>query len=122
MNATTTIAAAATVLLLSALLAGCVTAPADVPPTFVDQRNYLNRSCDELRELRIEGEAAVAALSQKQTSARRRSIAYNWLLVVGSGALTKDRSEALGRAKGELLAIKSAEAQNCGSRAEGSAG
>ena len=124
MNATTTIAATATVLLLSALLAGCVTAPADVPPSFVDQRNYLNRSCDELRELRTEGEVAVATLSQKQTSARRRSIAYNWLLVVGSGALTKDRSEALGRAKGELLAIKSADAQNCGrtSETEASAG
>ena len=116
------IATALAVLLLSALLAGCVSAPADVPPSFVDPRNYISRSCDELRELRADGEAAVATLSQKQTSARRRSIAYNWLLVVGSGALTKDRSEALGRAKGELLAIKSAEAQNCGATAEASAG
>ena len=95
------------------MIAGCVTAPDDVPPTFVDQRAYMSHSCDELRTLRAEGEEAVRALTEKQTSARRRSIAYNWLLVVGSGALTKDRSEALGRAKGELQAIKAAEVQIC---------
>ena len=94
-------------------IAGCVSAPDEVPPTFVDQRAYLSYSCEELRELQTEGVAAVAALSEKQTSARRRSIAYNWLLVVGSGALTKDRSEALGRAKGELLAIEAALPQVC---------
>ena len=96
-------------------IAGCVTAPADVPPTFVDQRAYLTHSCAELRKLHSEGTAAVAALSEKQTSARRRSIAYNWLLVVGSGALTKDRSEALGRAKGEVRAIEAAVGQVCDS-------
>ena len=98
---------------VSCVVAGCVTAPDEVPPTFVDQRAYLSHSCEELRELQTEGSAAVAALSEKQTSARRRSIAYNWLLVVGSGALTKDRSEALGRAKGELLAIEAALPQVC---------
>lgn len=98
---------------VSCVIAGCVTAPDEVPPTFIDQRAYLSHSCEELRKLQTEGTAAVATLSEKQTSARRRSIAYNWLLVVGSGALTKDRSEALGRAKGELLAIEAALPQVC---------
>lgn len=100
--------ATALAIVLMAFLAGCVTAPADIPPTYVDQRAYADYSCAELLQLRNDGEAAVAELSRKQTSARRRSIAYNWLLVVGAGALTKDRAEAVGRAKGELKAINSA--------------
>ena len=100
--------ALAAAIVLVAFLTGCVTAPADIPPTYVDQRAYTDYSCSELLQLRDDGEAALAELSDKQTKARWRSIAYNWVLVIGAGALTKDRSEVLGRTKGELLAIKSA--------------
>lgn len=114
MNATTTIRSLCA-LAAATIISGCVSAPDDVQPTFVDQRAYMSHSCDELRKLYADGKAAVASLETKQTSARRRSIAYNWLLVVGAGALTKDRSEALGRAKGELLAIEAALPRVCGS-------
>lgn len=95
--------------------AGCATVPDNARLTYVDQRAHLNHSCNELRALRAAGEDAVATLGDKQSSARKRSIAYKWLLAVGgaSTASKKARSEALGRAQGELLAIKSAVAHVC---------
>lgn len=90
------------------LVSGCVAAPTDIQPTYVDGSKYAGMTCDQLKGRKAETEVALAALSKKQSSARARSIAYNILLVAGSGALAKDRADQIGVVKGELLAIEDA--------------
>ena len=57
---------------------------------------------------------ALAVLSSKQDNARGRAIAYNLVLIAGSGALVKDRADAIGVVKGEIATLESNIAQRCG--------
>ncbi|MDC0069349.1 hypothetical protein OAL10_11260 [Gammaproteobacteria bacterium] len=107
------------ILILSTVLfvQGCVSTAAGVQATFVDPAQFKDLSCTDLVAGKNQRQNALAALSDKQDNARSRAIAYNLLLVVGSGALVKDRSDQIGVVKGEIAAIESTIAQSCGSGA-----
>lgn len=100
-----------------ALVQGCVSTAAGVQASFVDPIQFKDLSCAELVAGKNQRSNALAALSEKQDNARSRAIAYNLLLVVGSGALVKDRSDQIGIVKGEIAAIDSNIVQNCGNGA-----
>ena len=89
-------------------IAGCVSAPEGVPPSFVDPAKYAHYSCAQVTAAKQEASVALANLSEKQSGARARGIAYNLLLIPGAGALAKDRAGEIGLPKGELLALESA--------------
>lgn len=99
------------------LIQGCVSTAAGVQATFVDPVQYKELSCGELVAGKQQRANALATLSSKQDSARSRAIAYNLLLIVGSGALVKDRADQIGVVKGEIAAIESNIAQRCGNGA-----
>lgn len=97
------------IILIGALtLGGCVASPESIPPLYTERAPYDEMPCDELLVAKQEATLLLAELSKKQSSARARSITYNLLLVVGSGALTKDRSEQIGMVKGKIQAIEGA--------------
>ena len=79
-----------------------------VAPSFVDPAKYANYTCAEVTAAKQEATVALANLSEKQSGARARGIAYNLLLIPGAGALAKDRAGEIGVLKGELLALESA--------------
>ena len=89
-------------------IGGCVSAPEGVAPSFVDPAKYAHYTCAEVTAAKQEATVALANLSEKQSGARARGIAYNLLLIPGAGALAKDRAGEIGVLKGELLALESA--------------
>lgn len=107
----------ALLMVLLPFLHGCVSTAAGVPPTFVDPVQFQRLSCADLISGKQNRSNALATLSAKQDNARSRAIAYNLLLVVGSGALVKDRSDQIGIVKGEIAALDSTIAQRCGRNA-----
>ena len=96
------------------LIGGCVSKASGVAAAFVDPLKYKDESCDELLTGKHERETALAILSKKQDNARTRAITYNLLLIVGSGALVKDRADQIAIVKGEIAAIESNMVRRCG--------
>ena len=94
-------------------LQGCVSKASGVTASYVDPIKFKDLSCGELVSKKQEKANDLAVLSSKQDNARSRAIAYNLVLVVGSGALVKDRSDAIGIVKGEIAALESNIAQRC---------
>ena len=92
----------------------CVSSAAGVQATYVDPVQFRGLSCTELVSKKTQRQNVLAALSEKQDNARSRAIAYNLVLIVGSGALVKDRSYQIGVVKGQIAAIDSNIAQRCG--------
>ena len=96
------------------LLNACVSSASGVQATFVDPVQFQRLPCSDLISGKQNRNNALAVLSAKQDNARSRAIAYNLLLVVGSGALVRDRSVQIGLVKGEIAALDSNIAQRCG--------
>ena len=102
---------------LIAILAGCATAPADIPAAMVDTTAYKTMTCDGLLlAARNEG-VNLEQVSKDQRSARNWDIALNILIIPGLGAATGDSEREVAEAKGRVLAIQS----EYGSRCDGSA-
>ena len=95
-------------------LASCVSTSSGVPATFVDPIQFKSLNCEELISGKAKRQSALAELSKKQDNARSRAIAFNLLLIVGSGALVKDRADQIGIVKGEIAALESNIATRCG--------
>ncbi|MBT6893500.1 MAG: hypothetical protein HOA25_18505 [Gammaproteobacteria bacterium] len=94
---------------------GCVSSPSGIAPSFVDPQGYASLTCEELIAEKGSATQELAGLSDKQDSARARATAYNFLLIVGSGALVKDRSDEIGSTKGSLAAIDANLIRRCSS-------
>ena len=91
---------------LAIFAASCATKPENVAPLPVSTIEYGQLNCSELAQERRLTLNEVAIYTEKQRSARNRDIALNWLVLVGSGAITSDHDEALGTAKGKVQAIE----------------
>ena len=88
---------------------------ASIAYSFVDPQGYAALTCEELIAEKGNATQELAGLSDKQDSARARATAYNFLLIVGSGALVKDRSDEIGSTKGSLAAIDANLIRRCSS-------
>ena len=100
------------IIAMTLVLSGCVSAPMSIPPSLVKDAKYDNMTCEQLRSEKSQLELDLADLSGKQDAARARAAAYNLVLIVGAGALVRDRSDEIGEVKGRI-AIVEEELSNC---------
>lgn len=98
----------AVIAIIALVLAGCVSSPGSIPPTYVVDTIYDDMSCEQLLAEKSKLDAELADLSGKQDAARTRAAVYNLFLVVGSGAMVRDRSDEIGEVKGKLTAVEAA--------------
>ena len=94
-------------------VAGCASAPDQIPPASVSVIQYKNLSCEELgTELRL----AIAqrdAYIEKQKGNRTRDGLLNVLLLPGLGAVTSDNEDNVAQSKGRVIALEGEIEKRC---------
>ena len=96
-----------------AILTGCASAPADIPPAMVDTTPYKNMTCEGLLLAAQNEGVNLESVSKDQRAARNWDIALNILIIPGLGAATGDSERQVAEAKGRVLAIQNEYGSRC---------
>ncbi len=106
----------ATVLLVTAMMAGCAANPEDIAPEFIDESRYQNLNCEQFQAERSRVEADLTTASARQKEKRSDDVAGVIFLALPLGSMSSDEDlePEIARLKGERDALdRGAKLKNC---------
>lgn len=96
-------------------LAGCATAPENIPPSYISEMSYNQYTCEQLAQEQTRLSAALATTCDAQRQCRSNDVAGVIFLGLPVSSLSgSNQASEVARLKGELQALqKAAILKNC---------